>query len=281
MSIQINYIDIYILSDDISFLIETKKRKRKKSRSDEEENFEENKIKHSNDLLMDNVKYEKTEDLISESVKQTQLETEKTKKFAQIYQKKECTTEIRQNDINSSTLESETTPTSCTSENVIHHCKDEQIYQANIDSFKKQKDLDTVDVEDSDDYLLYLEEILRRLHSYFYELYIPLNCKTTNTAVTANLPDLKEIVPAIRKKVLADTHLVFSGIVPQNINLKESKAFHIATSLGATVSERIVPRSKKDTLQSSEGLFTTHVVAANLHTEKVHQAKRLKHVLVG
>ncbi|RXG59048.1 RNA polymerase II subunit A C-terminal domain phosphatase [Armadillidium vulgare] len=137
----------------------------------------------------------------------------------------------------------------------------------------KSTDSDTLDVDDDDDYLLYLEDILKRLHAIFYKDYDQkLKMKKEE------LPDLKEIVPDSRKKVLSGCHLVLSSVVPQNTTLMDSKVYHIATSLGATVSSKIIAKAKgKDHPDLN---YTTHVVAANLHTEKVHQAKRLKNIKI-
>lgn len=48
-----------------------------------------------------------------------------------------------------------------------------------------------VEVEDQDDYLLYLEEILQSIHQAFYSLYND-----------TNVPDVKNVVPYVRRKVL-------------------------------------------------------------------------------
>jgi len=50
---------------------------------------------------------------------------------------------------------------------------------------------------DADDYLMYLEDILERIHSAFYKEYDARLAKGT-----ATLPNVKEIIPSIRKNVL-------------------------------------------------------------------------------
>lgn len=121
-----------------------------------------------------------------------------------------------------------------------------------------------IEWEDTDDYLIYLEDILRRVHTAFYELHdqaAPLsNMDAQRTSV-----DVKKVVPYIRRKVLRDTHIVFSGVVPTNQPMEQSRAFRVANSLGATVETNIGPEA-------------THVVAAKWGTQKVHEAKRLKKV---
>ncbi|XP_034237098.1 RNA polymerase II subunit A C-terminal domain phosphatase isoform X2 [Thrips palmi] len=113
---------------------------------------------------------------------------------------------------------------------------------------------DEIEVPDYDDYLLYLEEILRRIHKEFYEKH-----------AQGKQPDMKEIIPAVRKKVLASTNLVFSGLVPNNIPLERSRAYQVAISLGANVTQDL----KKN---------TTHLVAVRPGTAKVNSARRMKNV---
>lgn len=86
-----------------------------------------------------------------------------------------------------------------------------------------------MEVEDSDDYLLYLEPILTSIHQRFYSIYDE----------SKEIPDLKIIVPKIRSEVLRNCNLVFSGLVPTNMNLQQSRPYLIAKSLGANVFQSI------------------------------------------
>jgi hypothetical protein len=54
---------------------------------------------------------------------------------------------------------------------------------------------------------------------------------------------------------------------------KNSKAYSMASSLGATVSEKIIPPNKPC---SSSEVPTTHIVAARMGTAKVNEARRYK-----
>ncbi|XP_037950739.1 RNA polymerase II subunit A C-terminal domain phosphatase-like [Teleopsis dalmanni] len=108
-----------------------------------------------------------------------------------------------------------------------------------------------IEIEDPDDYLLYLETILKHIHSRFYSIYDETN----------DIPDLKIIVPKIRSEVLRGFNLVFSGLVPTNMKLEQSRAYFIAKSLGANVSQNIDPDS-------------THLVAVTSGTYKVNAAKK-------
>ncbi|EDW92560.1 RNA polymerase II subunit A C-terminal domain phosphatase [Drosophila yakuba] len=108
-----------------------------------------------------------------------------------------------------------------------------------------------IEIEDPDDYLLYLEVILRNIHKRFYSIYDE----------TTEIPDLKVIVPKIRCEVLRGKNLVFSGLVPTQMKLEQSRAYFIAKSLGAEVKPNI-------------GKEITHLVAVNAGTYKVNAAKK-------
>lgn len=84
------------------------------------------------------------------------------------------------------------------------------------------------DDDDHDDYLLYLEDILRRVHSEFYD----------NIEKNQRKP-LKEIIPNVRARVLKGLQLTFSGLVPTNQNLYQSRPYKVARAFGADVSEVI------------------------------------------
>ncbi|XP_055687148.1 RNA polymerase II subunit A C-terminal domain phosphatase [Lutzomyia longipalpis] len=108
-----------------------------------------------------------------------------------------------------------------------------------------------IEIEDPDDYLLYLENILLKIHRRFYELY----------EKTGEIPDLKVLIPRIRSEVLVGKNIVFSGLVPNRMRLEHSKAFQIARSLGANVTQDLTRDS-------------THLVAAASGTQKVIVARK-------
>jgi RNA polymerase II subunit A-like phosphatase len=110
-----------------------------------------------------------------------------------------------------------------------------------------------VEVEDGDDYLMYLEEILKTVHKAFYDLYDEMN---------GVVPDLKSVIPYVRRKVLSGTSLVFSGLVPTHTPLEKSRAYLVARSMGAQVTQDLTPE-------------TTHLVAVRPGTAKVNSARRI------
>jgi len=121
---------------------------------------------------------------------------------------------------------------------------------------------DLQDPEDEDDYLHHLEDILRTVHRAYYELY------DQNKDA---LPDVKTVIPYVRRKTLQGASLVLSGLDPMNVPPEKSKARAVARSLGAAVTEGV----KKEGGGGGEAGVTTHVVAARAGTSKVNEAKRL------
>lgn len=114
-----------------------------------------------------------------------------------------------------------------------------------------------VEIQDPDDYLLYLETILMRIHDRYYKQYDE----------TKEIPDLKVLIPKFKSEVFADISIVFSGLVPNNVKIEYSRPYLIATNLGAKVTNSI----------SEE---TTHLVAASTGTQKVFQAQKNKKIYI-
>ncbi|KAI4468785.1 rna polymerase ii ctd phosphatase [Holotrichia oblita] len=126
------------------------------------------------------------------------------------------------------------------------------------DNVKKIED-EFLDVEDPDDYLLYLEDILKKIHAEFYKEYDKLE--------SGQVPDLKQVIPNVRAHVLSGCNLVFSGLVPTHIKLMNSKAYQVARSLGANVTQDL----QED---------TTHLVAVRPGTAKVNAGRRRKNIKI-
>ncbi|XP_008183934.1 RNA polymerase II subunit A C-terminal domain phosphatase isoform X3 [Acyrthosiphon pisum] len=117
---------------------------------------------------------------------------------------------------------------------------------------------DQVEVEEEDDYLLYLEDILKNLHKEYFKEY-DQNYELYGNNV--EVPDMKRIIPTYRSKILAGKKLVFSGLVPTPVPLTESRAYKVARLLGAEVTENIKPDS-------------THLVAVRQGTLKASAARK-------
>jgi len=112
------------------------------------------------------------------------------------------------------------------------------------------------------------KKILEAIHSAFYTLYDEKN----------QVPDVKTVVPYVKRKVLKNVNIVFSGVIPTQVrpeDRKNTRAYQIALSLGAHVTENIVWDEG-----GAASLRTTHVVAQRLGTVKVNEAKKYKRIYV-
>lgn len=81
--------------------------------------------------------------------------------------------------------------------------------------------------EDDDDYLLYLEDILRRIHTEFYYTLDKGNGRRS----------LRDIIPRVRSQVLKGLCLTFSGLIPTHQKLHQSRAYKVARAFGAEVTQ--------------------------------------------
>ena len=124
---------------------------------------------------------------------------------------------------------------------------------------KDQNDTSANIVSDPDIYLHRLEVILRQIHVDFYQLYDQWLGEKTRP-----MPDLKQILPDIRRQTLKDVSVCFSHLMPQGYPLEKHRATIIARAMGAIVTQ--------DLQISDQGqCLTTHVVAGK-RTTKVDRA---------
>ena len=95
-----------------------------------------------------------------------------------------------------------------------------------------------VEVEDDDDYLLYLEVILRTIHTAYYDLYDQMreekDSPSTSSSSSSSVPDLKTVIPYVKRKV----------ILPCQILVPQSHLINITP--GSTRNERGVQRRGSD-----------------------------------
>ncbi|KAK6490917.1 RNA polymerase II subunit A C-terminal domain phosphatase-like isoform X1 [Huso huso] len=119
---------------------------------------------------------------------------------------------------------------------------------------------------DKDDHLIYLEEVLARIHMEYYARYDRYLKKELPEA-----PDIRKIVPELKSKGLAGTIIVFSGLYPTNYPMERTRECYHAVALGAKISKHLV-------LNAKDPNRTTHLIAARPGTEKVRQAQGCKHL---
>lgn len=93
----------------------------------------------------------------------------------------------------------------------------------------KNPDESNIIDEDDDDYLLYLEDILRRIHTKFY----------ATIEKEGGRISLRDIIPRVRAQVLKGVYLTFSGLIPTHQKLHQSRAYKVARAFGAEVAQVI------------------------------------------
>lgn len=89
-----------------------------------------------------------------------------------------------------------------------------------------KQESDIID-EDDDDYLLYLEDILRRIHTEFYATLDQGNGRKS----------LRDIIPRVRSQVLKGLCLTFSGLIPTHQKLHQSRVYKVARAFGAEITQ--------------------------------------------
>ncbi|XP_075677102.1 RNA polymerase II subunit A C-terminal domain phosphatase Fcp1 [Dermatophagoides pteronyssinus] len=125
-------------------------------------------------------------------------------------------------------------------------------------------------LDDHDDYLLYLKSILIKIHQKFYEEYdekMKYRCEGEEILI----PNLKKIIPSVRRTVLHSVNIVFSGVIATNMTPSSNRYYRLAESLGAIVTNDIIVNGSPK---------TTHLIAAKWGTVKVNKCLRYKHIKI-
>ncbi|XP_054911866.1 RNA polymerase II subunit A C-terminal domain phosphatase isoform X2 [Poeciliopsis prolifica] len=134
-------------------------------------------------------------------------------------------------------------------------------------SMEDEEEEEETDI-DQDDHLIYLEEVLERIHAEYFARY-----ETYLRKEMLEMPDIRRIVPELKSKTLEGTTVVFSGLYPTNYPMERTREFYHAKALGAKIGKSLI-------LNSQDPNRTTHLVAARAGTEKVRQAQGCKHLHV-
>lgn len=116
-------------------------------------------------------------------------------------------------------------------------------------SIEDEDDEDEAD-NDEDDHLIYLEEVLERVHAEYYARYEAFQRKEASES-----PDIRKIVPELKSKTLEGATIVFSGLYPTNYPIEKTREYYHAKALGAKISRSLI-------LSSKDPSRTTHLIAA-------------------
>ncbi|OJD23041.1 hypothetical protein ACJ73_05610 [Blastomyces percursus] len=138
-------------------------------------------------------------------------------------------------------------------------------------------------LEDNDTELSKLEERLRAVHKAFFDEYDRRRTSSLGGRVSALrgervpardrgidlriVPDIKVIMPRIKRPVLNGVVLVFSGVLPLGTDTQNADISLWAKSFGAAISTKISSR-------------TTHLVAGRNRTAKVREATRYPNIKI-
>ena len=138
----------------------------------------------------------------------------------------------------------------------------------------------SVEVKDPDNFLIYLGDILERLHHRFYKEFDEMS-KGTNIEEIMNIPtpDLKNLIPEMRHSVLKGTRILFTGVIPTNMPPHKNREWNTARAFGAIIHDRLV-RGLHSSDPNKAFRATTHVIAGRPGTSKLREAKRLPGIKV-
>lgn len=188
---------------------------------DKEENIKNNEEENIKNDEEENIKNDKKENIQKDEEKIIESSQEEIEK---------CTSEKTEklDDKSSSITDSSTTNDEEVKSSEISKIDYEESNEKDIKLLKPVTSKNDVKDDDNDDYLLYLEDILRRIHTEFY-----LNIDK------GKRKPLREIIPQVRARVLKGLHLTFSGLIPTHQKLNQSRAYKVAKAFGAEVTQVI------------------------------------------
>ncbi|XP_044027419.1 RNA polymerase II subunit A C-terminal domain phosphatase isoform X2 [Siniperca chuatsi] len=144
----------------------------------------------------------------------------------------------------------------------------EELLDQNMEDEEEEEEEEEEADNDQDDHLIYLEEVLERIHAEYYARYEAYLRKEASET-----PDIRKIVPELKSKTLEGTTIVFSGLYPTNYPMERTREHYHAKALGAKIGKNLV-------LSSEDPSRTTHLIAARAGTEKVRQAQGCNHLYV-
>lgn len=138
----------------------------------------------------------------------------------------------------------------------------------------------TIEIEDSDSFLMYLGDVLERIHSTFYTQFSKMVDGSDIAAMTdIPTPDLKSIIPKMRQSLLKGAKILFTGVIPTNIPPQRSPIWNTARAFGAIVHDKLVP-GLASTNPRTAMKATTHVIAGKSGTAKLKEAKKVMGVKI-
>ncbi|KAG0166824.1 Carboxy-terminal domain (CTD) phosphatase [Apophysomyces sp. BC1034] len=114
---------------------------------------------------------------------------------------------------------------------------------------------------DDDSELYTMLEILKDVHRQFYDA-VDVNTEAEGDGAGSprSKPDVTDLIPSMKKKILQGVHIVFSGVIPLQQDPQTSWIWQLAESFGAVCSLELTGK-------------ITHLIAAKAGTSKVNAAR--------
>ncbi|WVO12433.1 hypothetical protein L204_100032 [Cryptococcus depauperatus] len=114
--------------------------------------------------------------------------------------------------------------------------------------------------------LLRIAEILSEVHQRFYSAFDAIQDWNDSKKLPMSC-DVEFIIPEIKSEVLEGCNIVFSGMIPREVEPSTTQVWQTAESFGALLTTNLTPR-------------TTHLVTALLNTEKTYRASKMSGVKI-
>ncbi|KAL0165688.1 hypothetical protein M9458_037532, partial [Cirrhinus mrigala] len=122
--------------------------------------------------------------------------------------------------------------------------------EESLDHSMEDEDDEEEEDLDEDDHLIYLEEVLVRIHSEYYSRYDAFLRKESSES-----PDIRKIIPELKGRALVGDTIIFSGLYPTNYPMERTREWYHAKALGAKLGKTLV-------LNAKDPNRTTHLIAA-------------------
>lgn len=122
--------------------------------------------------------------------------------------------------------------------------------EESLDHSMEDEDDEEEEDKDQDDHLIYLEEVLVRVHREYYSRYEAFLRKEISET-----PDIRKIAPELKACTLAGTTIAFSGLYPTNYPMERTREWYHTKALGAKLGKTLV-------LNAKDPNHTTHLIAA-------------------
>ena len=130
-------------------------------------------------------------------------------------------------------------------------------------------------IEDRDNFLVHLGQVLTRIHETFYKEYDKMKqvFPELSSDKAIRTPDLKEIIPRLRKSVFNNCNILFSGVIPLGTSIEKSREWNTTRAFGGNVHSDLM--IGPDSINN-----TTHLVVGRPDTVKYKRARKIDGITI-